>query len=443
MTAPLALIGLPLLAAALILALPALARGVQIAAAVLMLLAAIAHAAAAPAAMLPFILLLPVLALALAPIAPQGRLRGALAQAALAAAMLALLAEHALLLWAGTTAAALLLAALLAQGAQQGAQQASWTMLVLAGTGALLALFGLVALHVAMPEAGLRLDALAAGAAQADAGMLQLAMLFALLGFAAFAALPPLHAWAPEAGRAMSPAEALLPLVLLPMLGLLALLRLPSASGLSGIVLPALGVAGLLLGAFALWRRRDAREMLAFIAVLHAGMVAIALGLGGPAGRMAALLQLLGHALAMTAALLALDTAQRLKGSTRIAAIGGLAALHPPLGWGLALALLALAGLPPFLPFAAEFLLLTSAARQAPWLLAPLLLGLVVGATAIAHAAQTLCLGAPTPDVPDAVRPGLATLLPLHGLLALLLLGGIAMPAALTAWLRAAAGWPS
>ncbi len=439
MTAPLALIGLPLLAAALLLALPALARGVQIAAAVLMLLAAIAHATVAPGAMLPFILLLPVLALALAPIAPQGRLRGALAQAALAAAMLALLAEHALLLWAGTTAAALLLAALLVQGTRQ----AAWTMLVLAGTGALLALFGLVALHVAMPEAGLRLDALAAGAAQADAGMLQLAMLFALLGFATFAALPPLHAWAPEAGRAMSPAEALLPLVLLPMLGLLALLRLPAAGGLSGIVLPALGVAGLLLGAFALWRRRDAREMLAFIAVLHAGMVAIALGLGGPAGRMAALLQLLGHALAMTAALLALDAAQRLKGSTRIAAIGGLAALHPPLGWGLALALLALAGLPPFLPFAAEFLLLTSAARQAPWLLAPLLLGLVVGATAIARAAQTLCLGAPTPDVPDAVRPGLATLLPLHGLLALLLLGGIAMPAALTAWLRAAAGWPA
>lgn len=440
MSTPIALVGLPLLAAGLIMVLPGLARGVQIAAAVLLLLAAIAHAWAAPAeaAMLPFILLLPVLALALAPIAPQGRTRPALAQAGLAAAMLALLAEDAALLWGGTTAAALLLGALLAQGARA----AAWKPLVLGGTGALLALFGLVALHVAMPEAGLRLAALSAQAAQADAGMLQLAMLFTLLGCAAFAALPPLHAWAPEASRALTPAEALLPLVILPMLGLLALLRLPAAAGLAGWVLPGLGVAGLLLGAFALWRRRDAREMLAFITVLHAGMVAIALGLGGPAGRMAALLQLLGHALAMTAALLALEAAQRLKGSTRIAAIGGLAALHPGLGWGLALALLALAGLPPFLPFAAEFLLLTSAARQAPWLLAPLLLGLVVVATAVARAAQILGLGLPTPDLPDAPRPGLATLLPLHGLLLLLLLGGIAMPAMLTGWLRAAAGWP-
>lgn len=439
MTAPLALIGLPLLAALLILLLPGLARGLQGATALLMLLAAIALGWSAPVAMQPFILLLPVLALALAPIAPSGAVRGALAQAAMAAAMLALLAEHALLLWAGTTAAALLLAAWLAAAARG----AAWPMLLLTGCGALLALFGLVALHVAMPGAALRLDALAAGAAQADAGMLQLAMFCALLGFAAFAALPPLHAWAPAAGRALPPAEALLPLVLLPMLGLLALLRLPQPGGLAGWVLPGLGVAGLLLGAFALWRRRDAREALACIALLHAGMVAIALGLGGPAGRMAALLQLLGHALAMTAALLALEAARRLKGGTRITAIGGLAALHPPLGWGLALALLALAGLPPFLPFAAEFLLLTGAARQAPWLLAPLLLGLVVGAAAIARTTQALCLGAPTPDLPDAPRPGLATLLPLHGLLALLLLAGIAMPAALTGWLRAAAGWPA
>ncbi len=442
MTTTMALLGVPVLAALLLLALPGMARALHLAGGVLLLLAAIAHAIASPAdaAMAPFILLLAVVLLAVAPTLPAARRRAALPHLAIGAGMASLLAADVLALWAGSLVAGLLLAALLADGARD----AAWKALTIIGTGALLALFGLVALHAAMPATGLSLTEMARAAPSADAGMLQLAMLFTLLGFGVLAALPPLHAWAPDAAAALSPAEAALPLVLLPLLGLSALLRLHGLApgGMAGQVLVALGALGLLLGGFALWRRRDARRLLAFVMVMQSGLAAMALGLGGPAGRMAAVLAMLGAALAMTAALVALEAAARAKGSTRIAAIGGLAGSEPALGWGFALALLALAGLPPFLPFAAEFLLLTSAARQAPWLLLPLLLGLVVGATAIARAAQLLCLGAPTPDAPGAARPGLGVLLPLHGLLLLLLIGALAMPAPFTAWLRTAAGWP-
>ena len=92
--------------------------------------------------------------------------------------------------------------------------------------------------------------------------------------------------------------------------------------------------------------------------------------------------------------------------------------------------------------FASEFLLVTSAGRQNPWLLAPLLLGLLVGAAALVRVAQRLCLGPATPDAPGAAPPGLLVLLPLWGLLLVALLGTLAMPATIAEMLRAAAEVP-
>jgi hydrogenase-4 component F len=130
--------------------------------------------------------------------------------------------------------------------------------------------------------------------------------------------------------------------------------------------------------------------------------------------------------------------AARLKGAQRMDAIGGLARSHPALGWGLALAMAGLAGLPPLSLFVSEFLLASAAGRTAPWLLAPLLLGLLVAGLALLHAMQRLCLGPPTPDVAPGPA-GLATLAPLwlHLLLAAVL--ALALPAPVAALLRRAA----
>jgi formate hydrogenlyase subunit 3/multisubunit Na+/H+ antiporter MnhD subunit len=92
--------------------------------------------------------------------------------------------------------------------------------------------------------------------------------------------------------------------------------------------------------------------------------------------------------------------------------------------------------------FASEFLLVTSVGRQMPWLLLPLLLGLLVGAAALVRTAQRLCLGPATPDAPGAPQPGLLVLLPLWGLLLLAMWGMLAMPGPIAAMLRAAAEVP-
>jgi hydrogenase-4 component F len=168
------------------------------------------------------------------------------------------------------------------------------------------------------------------------------------------------------------------------------------------------------------------------------GISAIAFGVGGAVGTMAGLLHLWGHSLVKSAAFFAIGRAVRIKGAQHMAAIGGLATSHPALGWGLALAMAALAGLPPFSLFASELLLASAIGREAAWLLPLLLLGLLVAGTALLHAMQRLCFGLPTPQ-PAPMVAGLATLLPLWAHLLLAAILALALPAPLSRMLLDAA----
>ncbi|MDB5380105.1 MAG: hydrogenase 4 subunit, partial [Rubritepida sp.] len=192
------------------------------------------------------------------------------------------------------------------------------------------------------------------------------------------------------------------------------------------------------LAGFSLWRRRDAKRLFGWSSIEHMGIAAIAFGIGGVPGHMAGLLHLWGHSLVKSAAFFAIGRAARLKGGQTMEAIGGLIATHPMLGWGLALAIAGLAGLPPFSLFASELLLATEAGREWPWLLPLLILGLLVAGTALLHNMQRLCFGEPTPE-PVVLRTGIATLLPLWTNLLLAALLALALPAPLAAMLLDAA----
>jgi hydrogenase-4 component F len=171
------------------------------------------------------------------------------------------------------------------------------------------------------------------------------------------------------------------------------------------------------------------------------GLAAFAFGLGGAAANLAGLLHMAGHSVVKSAIFFGIGHAARIKGSQKIADIGGLVGTHPALGWGLAIAIAAIAGMPPFAVFASEFLLVTQTAAQAAWLLLPLGLGLFVAVAAKIVTLQRLCLGDPTPDGPAPPGPGaaLTALVPLWLHLALALLIGIALPAPLAAMLQEAA----
>lgn len=220
------------------------------------------------------------------------------------------------------------------------------------------------------------------------------------------------------------------------------LVELNSGPLAPGALLVAMGLASLLLAAFALWRRRDARRFFAWSSIEHMGLAAFAFGLGGPAA-LAGLLHMLGHSLVKSAIFFTLGRAVALKGSQRLDAIGGLSLSRPALGWTLALGMLAIAGLPPFSLYASEFLMAQQSVARLPWLALPLGLGLLVAALAMLRTLQALCLGPATPDAPGGAAPPplgeWAVLAPaqLHLLLALVL--GLALPAPLAALLAEAA----
>jgi len=371
-------------------------------------------------------------------------------QGFMAAHFLALLADNLGIMWVAIEAGTLSCVLMVALHRTPSAIEAAWKFFILCGVGIALALFGLIVLALAAQpllgegEGQLSFAILRELAPRADAGLLNLAFVFILVGFGTKAGLVPLHSWLPDAhAEGPTPIAAVLSGLLLNS-AMLAILRgktivaaNPETIAPGGFLL-VMGFASLLLAGFSLWRRRDAKRLFGWSSIEHMGIAAIAFGIGGPAGNMAGLLHLWGHSLVKSAAFFAIGRATRIKGAQRMSSIGGLVTSHPALGWGLALAMAGLAGLPPFSLFASELLLATATGRRSPWLLPLLILGLLVAGTALLHAMQRLCFGLPTSQ-PAPMSAGLATLVPLWAHLTLAAVLAMALPAPLSAMLLEAA----
>ncbi len=240
-----------------------------------------------------------------------------------------------------------------------------------------------------------------------------------------------LLAWTASAGLVgvrPSGVDALSARALLPVLAggpaLDVVLRLRALPGVSpgllrlDVLLPVGGgLLGMLLACALMPAQRRQADRLMLAAALQLGAAAVGFGCGGTGGVVAGLMLLGGLALALPVALLPVPTR---------------------LGHRLQrLAVLALAGLPPFAPFAAGMVLLLRLSGDLPLLAAAVLAGFAVAALLLVAARSGI---APMDAVTTAARPVRLAAATVPGLLALALLGwlGLAMPPALAAWLLAA-----
>ena len=328
------------------------------------------------------------------------------------------------------------------------ALEAAWKYFILGSVGIGLALFGTILVYVAaQPVIGEGLDAmrwtvLLANVAQFDPSLLNAAFIFLLLGYGTKVGLAPLHAWLPDAhAEGPTPISAVLSGLLLNV-ALYAVLRfkiLLAANGQAitpGPLMVAMGLTSVVFASFMLYRRRDIKRLFAYSSIEHMGIIAFAFGMGGPLANFAGLLHMTMHSLTKSAIFFSIGHITRIKGTQRIADIGGLTESHPTLGWTLVVGVVAIAGLPPFGIFTSEFLVISSTFSREPLLAIPLVLGILVAVGALLLRLNGLAFGEPI----GPLTPNRMSYLPVFAHFLLVLIAGIYLPAPIVAWFQNVAG---
>src|SRR5579863_6304537 len=320
---------------------------------------------------------------------------------------LALIANNIGLMWVAIEIATLTTVMMVGIYRTNAALEAAWKYFILGSVGIALALFGTILVYLAAQErlgqgsVAMAWDRIAASSASFDPSLLNLSFVFLLLGYGTKVGLVPVHAWLPDAhAEGPTPISAVLSGLLLNV-ALYAVLRFkmllaanPGAIA-PGPLMVTMGLSSLLLASFMLYRRRDIKRFFAYSSIEHMGIITFAFGMGGPLANFAGLLHMTMHSLTKSGIFFAVGHIAQVKGTQRIAEIGGLTETHPALGWSLVFGVVAIAGLPPFGIFMSEFLVVSSTFARIPQLAVLVVFGLLLAFGALLLRLNGLAFGAP------------------------------------------------
>ena len=365
----------------------------------------------------------------------------AMYQTLMLAMNLALVANNIGLMWVAIEVATLTTVLMVGIYRTHEALEAAWKYFILGSVGIALALFGTILVYMAArPVIGEGTDAmvwtvLVTRARQFDPDLLDVAFVFLLLGYGTKVGLAPLHAWLPDAhAEGPTPISAVLSGLLLNV-ALYALLRFKMImAACAGAIAPGplmvvMGLISVIFASLMLYRRRDIKRMFAYSSIEHMGIIVFAFGMGGPLANFAGLLHMTMHSLTKSAIFFSVGHIAQVKGTQKVADIGGLIVTNPVLGWGLVLGVVAIAGLPPLGIFMSEFLVISSTFARQPWLAAILVLGILIALGGLFIRLNVIVFG----DPKGQTAPAEASYVPMFAHFALVLMAGIYLPPALVA----------
>src|SRR5215831_9916118 len=331
----------------------------------------------------------------------------AMYQTLMGAMNVALVANNIGLMWVGVEVATLSTVMMVGIYRTPEAIEAAWKYFILGSVGIGLAFFGTILIYLTAQEvlgeglAAMSWDRLAQNAGRFDPRLMSLAFVFLLVGYGTKVGLAPFHAWLPDAhAEGPTPISAVLSGLLLNV-ALYALLRFKMVLAANpatldvGAIMITLGIVSLLFAAFMLYRRRDIKRLFAYSSIEHMGLAACAFGIGGPLANFAGLMQMTAHSLTKSAIFFAVGHIAQVKGTQRIADMGGLSVTHPVLAAGFGLGVIAIAGLPPFAVFTSEFTLLSSTFARMPALAVLLMLGILLSFGALLLRLHDIIFGEP------------------------------------------------
>lgn len=358
--------------------------------------------------------------------------------------LLTVTSNNIIIMWVAVEATTLCSTFLVGINGKRSSLEAAWKYVIICTVGVAFGLYGTVLVYsdavniVPEPAAASLWTEIVQYAPSLDPTLLKLAFVFILIGFGTKAGIFPMHAWLPDAhSEAPAPVSALLSGVLLNC-ALFVIIRfsivLNRAVGadFTQNIFLVFGSLSIVTAALFMFVQRDLKRLLAYSSVENIGLIVLALGLGGPAGTLAALLHAINHSLVKSLMFCASGNVLLKYHSRDLGKVRGVLQVAPITGVLMLAGIIALVGAPPFNIFISKFLIFTAGMGLGrpdalPWLMVGLLLMLAVAFAAFAKAASGSVFGEQPADLKKGDL-GWATLLPMGVLLVLALTLGIYVP---------------
>lgn len=257
--------------------------------------------------------------------------------------------------------------ALVAFGTERHELEAAFKYAVMGTVGSLFILLGIVFSYgltstLNMADMSLML------ADQTDQKLILMVSVLFLMGFGLKAALVPFHAWLPDAHpSAPAPISAMLSGVLIKTLGVYALCRtfynvIGFSPTLSSILMFA-GTLSMVIGVLLAIGQRDLKRLLAYSSISQIGYVVLGIGLGTPLGILGGMFHLFNHSVFKSLLFLNSGAVEYATGTRDLMAMGGLRKRMPVTSATGFIALLSIAGIPPFSGFWSKLVIIIAAVQ--------------------------------------------------------------------------------
>lgn len=248
-----------------------------------------------------------------------------------------------------------------------GAAEAGLRYLLLGSLASTLVLFGIGLLYMVTGNLnmGFIIKELPA-AALAYPLIVKSSLVMLLLGFGMKAALFPLHIWLPEAhGNAPSPSSAMLSGLVVEIYAFTALRVLYVIYGpvLAATVpvrtaMAVLATGAILFGSAFAIVQVDIKRMLAYSTIAQMGYIFLGAGLGTPAGIVAAMYQIVGHAVTKVCLFLSAGLIIEHTGKRKVAEMSGIGRVMPVATAAFTICALSMIGIPLFSGFVVKWYLI-------------------------------------------------------------------------------------